>query len=301
MAVDDQGNAIRLSNGVWSAPRSLQHTGLNSVSCTGPAFCAAVGVNGTAFVFRGARWSDAETIDPKSADQADSYGQSSLSTVSCATTTFCMAGDVLGRVSIFNGTRWTRPHPIEPAALYAQDRHHRRAAIVDISCPQPAFCVAITDYGRALLFDGSKWSSPHALASRQVVGLDELVDLPTLTAISCSGPDFCTAVDPNGNAFTFDGASWSHAQPVDTRHSRHGSGLSAISCPSPRSCVAVDDQGRALTLRNGSWGSAVPVDPSLGLISVSCSGAAFCVSLNDLGQASTYDGRTWSKPVDIEP
>jgi hypothetical protein len=302
MAVDDQGNAIRFDDGVWSRPRSLQGTGLNLVSCPSPTFCAAVGVNGDAFLLRGASWSTAMSIDPKSDGEADSFGTSGLSTVSCATTTFCMAGDVLGRVSIFDGNRWTRPQRMEPHDLYKEDRKEAMAGISSLSCPQPKFCVALTVAGRALTFDGATWSSPTSLEPAKVVGLDRFLGLSALAAVSCGGPRTCVAVDPAGNAFTFDGSSWATPQSVDplSAHDGDGDGLTAISCPTAVHCVAVDGRGDALTYDDGSWSAPASVDSTLGLTSISCAARDFCVSLNDLGQVSTYDGHRWTTPKAVE-
>ena len=163
MVVDDQGNAVERHDGAWSGLRSLQHTGLTSVSCSSPSFCVAVGVNGTAFVFRGSTWSTPKSIDAKSAGEIDGYGTSGLNTVSCPTATFCMAGDVLGRVSAFNGTRWTPTAACRVAFLSKADRRSGTAGISSVSCSGPDFCAAVTVQGRALTYDGTTWSGPTAL------------------------------------------------------------------------------------------------------------------------------------------
>src|ERR1039458_8291722 len=35
-----------------------------------------------------------------------------------------------------------------------------------------------------------------------------------LTSVSCASPLFCAAIDDSGNALTYNGSSWSPAQPI---------------------------------------------------------------------------------------
>ncbi len=301
MAIDDQGHGLTYRHGAWSPPRTLQDNGLTSVSCSNPDFCVAVGVNGTAFVWRGSRWSAAVSIDRKSADQVDGFGTSSVNTVSCATPTFCMAGDVLGRVSIFDGSAWTRPRPIESPQLAHADRRAGTAGISSVSCTRARFCAAVTVRGRALTYDGTRWSSPAALEPAAVVNFDRIRRVPALGAVSCAAPTFCAAVDPAGAVFTYDGSTWSAPRPVDPQAQSDSNGMTSISCPTTRFCVAVDDSGHAFAYDGTTWSDASAVDPIVGLATVSCGDPTFCVALNDLGQAATFDGGSWTSPRDIDP
>ena len=188
VAVDDQGNALRFVNGVWSKPRSLQTSALTGVSCTAPDFCVAVGANGDAYVLRGAGWSPATAVGHKSAGGADSSGTSGLSAVSCVGTTFCMAGDVVGRVWTFDGRRWTRPRRIEPRGDYLTDRQAGTAGISGLSCATPTFCVAVTVGGRALIFDGKSWSTPSTLEPAKSVSSDRYLSHNALGGRVVPGP-----------------------------------------------------------------------------------------------------------------
>jgi hypothetical protein len=303
VAVDDQGNALRFVNGVWSKPQSLQASALTGVSCTAPDFCVAVGVNDDAYVLRGAAWSPAPPIGHEGAGGADSSGTSGLSAVSCVGTTFCMAGDVAGRVWTFDGRRWTRPRRIEPRGAYLTDRQAGTAGISGLSCATPTFCVAVTVGGRALIFDGKSWSTPSALEPAQSVSSDRYLSHSALAGVSCPGPGFCVAVDPTGNVVTLRGGSWSAPRPIDplSAGAGDGDGLNAVSCVAVEHCVAVDGRGDALTDDNGVWSQVASVDATLGLTSISCGATDSCVALNDLGQAATSDGRSWSAPHAIEP
>jgi hypothetical protein len=163
-------------------------------------------------------------------------------------------------------------------------------------------CVAVTVAGHALTFDGKSWSSPDALEPAKNVDLDRFLSVPALAAVSCGSTTFCTAVDPGGNVWTFDGTTWSAPASVDPLSASGGDadGLTAISCPTAQHCVAVDGQGDAITYDGNSWSSATSVDPILGLTDVSCASSDFCVALNDLGQGAAYDGQRWTSVADID-
>jgi hypothetical protein len=299
-AVDDQGNVLRLTDGVWSGPRSIQDAALNSVSCPTVQFCAAVGVNGTAFFLRGTTWSAAGPVDPQSDGQI-AFRTSGLDTVSCASASFCVAGDVLGRVTVFDGSRWKRPHPIEPRDLFRSARRSGEAEISGVSCPRATFCAAVSADGYALTYDGKSWSTPVQLEPARLVGIDRYIGQPALAGVSCPTPTFCATVDPSGNVFTFDGTTWSAPRSVDPQAgTAHATGVTAVSCPTSQTCVAADELGKVVTSAGGSWSGAVPVDPTLGLAALSCPSSTFCVALNDVGAAFTYDGHSWSPRQDID-
>ena len=70
--------------------------------------------------------------------------------------------------------------------------------------------------------------------------------------MSCPSASFCVAVDDDGNAFTYNGSSWSTPSRIDTIGD-----LTSVSCPSSSFCVAVDqppngDPANAVTYTNTS-------------------------------------------------
>ena len=106
-----------------------------------------------------------------------------------------------------------------------------------------------------------------------------------LSSVSCPSSSFCTAVDLNGNALTFNGSVWS--APTDV-----GGTPSSVSCPSAAFCAAVDTNGNLLTFNGGSWTA-----PSSGggpqLNSVSCPSASFCAAVDVNGDATIWNGSAW--------
>jgi hypothetical protein len=78
-------------------------------------------------------------------------------------------------------------------------------------------------------------------------------------------------VDNGGNAYTFDGTSWSNAQSIATDT------LYSISCPSASFCAAVDSAGNAYTFDGTSWSNAQSIATDT-LYSISCPSTSFCAA-----------------------
>ena len=159
-------------------------------------------------------------------------------------------------------------------------------------------------------------------------------------SVSCApGSSFCAAVDNNGNAFTYDGSTWSAPSDVDPAA---GETTYSISCASTTLCEDADWHGSAVTYDGSSWSApvGVPFDPftfpplfsvscapestfctagdqdgyahyySGGIWTtltpavdaqfVSCSSSDFCAAVDGNGDATTFDGMSWSSPVTID-
>ena len=98
-----------------------------------------------------------------------------------------------------------------------------------------------------------------------------------------------------GNAFTYNGASWSGPDAIDIY------GLARVSCTSASFCVAVDIRGNALIYNGASWSSPVAADGTFRYFtSVSCTSPTFCMAVDAYGNASIYNGTTWSAPVYVD-
>jgi hypothetical protein len=303
-AVDDLGNAVHLEGEAWSRPVHLESAnGMSAVSCATPTFCVAVDTGGQYARFNGRTWSKLHSFDVPVAERYNLLlGLSGVTTVSCPTTRFCMAGDVLGKYFTFDGDRWQGPKHVEPVKLLNTDRGAEAAAIVEVSCTGPHFCAAVTARGRALTWNGTRWSSPDTLVSGLAQTLDQVRLLPGLAGVSCSSPTQCVAVSPGGYAYTYDGSAWSPPLSVDTEAARKGSdeGLTAVSCVASSFCMAVDGLGRSLSYDGTSWAPPYIVDSALGLNDVSCASPSFCVALDDLGEAAVFNGTTWKAPRTVD-
>jgi hypothetical protein len=109
------------------------------------------------------------------------------------------------------------------------------------------------------------------------------------TSVSCPTAGFCELVDSVGNAFMFDGTSWT-GQAIDT-----GISLNSVSCTSNTFCVAVDSNGNTLTYNGTGWTDPHAIGLSTDLLSVSCSSATFCMAVDAGGNAFTFDGSNWTE------
>jgi hypothetical protein len=234
MAVDARDSSAFLFNGsTWSSaprindPASSTATGMASVSCSSPSFCAAIDNGSNAFTFNGTSWSPAAVIDP----------DNELSTVSCPSARFCAAVDYGPNVIAFNGASWSKPSAIDPSG-YLQA----------VSCASANFCVAIDRKGNALTFNGSTWSAP---VNADPNGLSMGEGGISWPVVSCPASNFCAAVDgAGGNVVTFDGSSWTAPVNIDSKAAHSVSGpvlifLMSVSCRSAAFCVAGDTIGDA--------------------------------------------------------
>jgi hypothetical protein len=234
MAVDARDSSAFLFNGsTWSSAPSINdpgqstQTGMASVSCSSPSFCAAVDNGSNAFTFNGTSWSPAAVIDRGN----------ELSTVSCPSASFCAAVDYGPNVVTFNGTSWSKPSAIDPGT-YLQA----------VSCASASFCVAIDRKGNALTFNGSTWSAPVKADPNGLSMGEGGISWPV---VSCPTSKFCAVVDGNdGNVVTFDGTSWTPPVNIDAEAANSDKTpvlvfLMSVSCQSAVFCVAGNSSGNA--------------------------------------------------------
>jgi hypothetical protein len=115
-----------------------------------------------------------------------------------------------------------------------------------------------------------------------------------LLSVSCPTASFCAAVDFSGDAFTYNGSSWS-SQSIDA-----GNILESVSCPTASFCAAVDYDGNVFTYNGSSWSSPDRIDAGYNLYSVSCPSASFCAAGDNNGNVLTYNSGSWSSPRSID-
>jgi hypothetical protein len=250
-------------------------------------------------------------------------GVGSATAVSCPTASFCVATDTAGGVTMFDGTGWTVQAAFTPPGV----------PLVSVSCTSATFCMAVDsgdgEYGSGTyLWNGKYWAagglpgnyldSVSCISDTFCMALGNLntgvfasswnghswgtqteVDSPAASVqVSCASPQFCAAVDANGDAMTFSGSSWSQPDPIDPGVVEP---LATVSCPAASFCTAMDGFGQAFTYTTAGWSKAVGVENSAGVTSVSCTSASFCVAADLSGNVVTeYDG-TWSAPVNVDP
>lgn len=294
------------TGGRWSAPMPIRGVrSLAAVSCATRSLCVAVGGRVAVSDHRGV-WSAPATIDARAGVN------DGLVTVSCASPRFCLAADAAGRVIRFDGTSWSKPATVD------------RAGLSEISCVSLRFCGAVDQAGEALFFNGSAWSAPSALpggpqldaiactAGNVCMALDgagvgadverdgHWTDAGSLavstpqggsepdspSAVACSGPGFCAALDDFGDAFTWTGRQWSAPSRFD---GALADGSDAVSCASARFCMALDGDGVVSRWAGGSWSAPHAIDAAdAGLAGVSCAAVGFCVAVDGRGHALSY-------------
>lgn len=196
-----------------------------------------------------------------------------LLSASCATPSFCVAVDGGAHAYVFDGSQWS-----SPKALSAQGGPGGQVA--SVSCTSPSFCVAVPPGSDGVVtWNGATWSAPRTVSANALEG------------VSCVGTSFCTAVDGEGDAFEYNGSSWS-------RGSGDWGGISGVSCVNSSFCVSVS--GGVSVFDGSSWTEPNQQGATSNFTGVSCPTTSYCLAVDALGQALTFTG-TWSAPVPIEP
>lgn len=155
------------------------------------------------------------------------------------------------------------------------------------SCVTPAFCVAVDNGGRALVFRGSKWSRPKAIDA----------DPTGFTGVSCASETFCIATDTDGFASKWNGKSWSPPSQIDPTNLPEEMQL-YVSCPTTTFCAGADSSGYLLTWNGRSWKRVQPLDRygnAGSFNAVSCSTTSFCVAVGLSGGYAVFNGVRWTK------
>lgn len=291
---------------------------LNSVSCTSPSFCMAVGTFIESFdppisrtlaeTWNGTQWSIVTTPDGTSSSN-------DLSAVSCTSPGFCVAVGYetsdesgfpdSGLIEMWDGSSWTLESGSDPSG----------AVLSGVTClgSSGSDCVAVGDTPTSsgsdslvLSWDGTSWSV--------VSSPDPDTGFNNLSGVSCLGSSDCFAV---GNGFdagkpyyplieTWNGSTWS----VDQSHSGTAeTWLDGISCSSSdesTGCLAVG-QGDAELWNGSGWSNvSTPSFPNGSiLVSAACTSPTSCIAVGYSGPdtlAETLSGSSLSSmPTPNQP
>jgi hypothetical protein len=313
------------SGAAWTAVSSPNATlsggNIQSVSCSAPDACTAVGTNLDASGINvtlaerwdGTSWARQATPNPPG-NTAPSVAPDLLG-VSCPAADFCAAvgaykspGAGATQVSIaetWNGTSWTWQSFPVPADSDG-------AGLTGVSCTSPRFCEAVgtyfdtsaaTNVTLAATWNGTSWS----LQSTPNPGGFNFEQFNT---VSCASPTFCEAW-ASGNAGNpgvtlaeqWDGTSWS-SQTVPSNAT-----VNSVSCVSATFCEAVGPD-QAFAWDGSAWSAqTIPAPADNGNLSgVSCASLKFCEAVgeynnngNDVGVAVEWDGSAWSAQTTPSP
>ena len=136
------------------------------------------------------------------------------------------------------------------------------------------------DTNEAFRLSAGSWAAAGVLKESELSGGSST---DNASAISCSGPHFCAALDYFGDAFTWTGGS------VWSRHKFTGvASTNAVSCPTRVTCTAVDSNGFARRWNGTDWSPKQQIDQHRGLSDVSCPTARFCLAVTLGGRALSY-------------
>ena len=154
--------------------------------------------------FNGATWSAPQKpVGLK----ADAYA------LSCGSATLCVASDIDGHVATFNGTTWSKAVGIFDYG--------------SLSCVSSNWCL-MSVYTDFQTFDGTHWSTPQTG--------------PAVDGVSCSSSEFCVAADDLGQAFVYNGSTWSGPTEVTSPLEP----IFSLSCPSVGFCAALAGNNNVL-------------------------------------------------------
>jgi hypothetical protein len=299
---------------------------LESVSCTGPMFCMAVGsYQGAtaeltlAEVWNGTGW----TIVPSPNGSTTDFNQ--LSSVSCASAASCVAvGAYSNGTSDFtlgeswDGHSWTISPTVNPSTASGNPSQ----SLSGVACTSSTSCTAVGGYSidvntaQTLVetWDGHTWSVvPSANTSS--------TDADYLNSVSCSTPTSCMAVGSVNSspsqtmAEQWNGTTWSIVTTLNASTTTSNV-LNEVTCTNPSFCMAVgyNDTGASppslIEMWNGTaWSivsgpsTSVPNSDENFLYGVSCTDPSNCVAtghwsntgdVKDSTLIESWNGLAWS-------
>jgi hypothetical protein len=292
---------------------------LDGVSCSGVAFCVAVGYQ-TALgsqqtlieTWNGTTWSVTSSPDGGGFNALD--GVSCWSATSCVAVGFDQSGSTYQTlVESWDGVSWSIVSSLDPGS---GDDY-----LNGVSCISSSSCVAVgfdesgsTDDTLIETLSGGSWSVTSS--SDPSGSFNELEGVSCTSATSCVSVGFDAGSVNETLIETLAGGIWSVTSSPSPGSSSNS--LNGVSCTSTTSCVAVGtDQGGSIrqtlieTLSGGSWSVTSSPDPgssSNQLLGVSCSGAASCDAVGNDTDGSTQqtliesgNGGSWSTDVSTSP
>jgi hypothetical protein len=266
--------AERWNGTAWSLmntpnPPDQADTELQSVSCTSPSACTAVGfvadnnlmtASPVAERWNGTSWSLQSVLVPETNLGAAAW----LYGVSCSTGHNCVAvgyynpqpgqaGFLVPFSERWNGSSWSVLRvPVPTGTTSAQ--------LTGVSCTAPNACTAVgasstdgfaTSVRLAERWNGTAWSL-------ESVPNPGPASTPELAQVACPTSAVCTAVGTNFGTSDGMAARWSGGTWAPQSIAAHGITLSGVSCSTVLTCIAVghgtDSAGSAVTFAAG-WTS----------------------------------------------
>jgi hypothetical protein len=311
---DGSGNAAGLAaswNGVsWQLQTMPDPMLPDSVSCTSPTFCEAVGPAAAA-TWNGTSWQSQSFPVPNGASIVNVGGVSCVSAVSCEAVGSYQVTPCCNYVALaasWDGNSWTLQATPSPArAMFA--------GLNAVSCVTAGACeaggyfelertgsfVGPTVRGLAEIWNGSSWQHQRIVQPASATS-------NSLGAVSCVSANRCEAVGSHlggsgsliGLAEAWNGARWRIQKTPDPSHELNAIHLSlnAVSCVAARFCIAAGEssanpQPVETEMWNGSSWQPQPFPRPIPLTSVSCTSVDFCMAVGERF-AFSWNGTSWS-------
>jgi hypothetical protein len=299
---------------------------LNAVACT--TVCFAVGSHPSTDPgspqpliekWNGSAWSTLTVSLPAGAFSGELDG------ISCTSASACVAvgqfinssGDEEALAVTYNGTKWSAQGIANPANMYA-------GQLLAVSCTNSTSCVAVgTLYGSDTYYGGGAFAESWNGSSwtNQPVAYNPGTLEATLSSVSCTAANACTAVGNYSNASRrtvplverWNGSSWA-VQMTTNPTNASNMVLNGVVCTGSAACIAVGDYDTSNYAQVGmverwngtSWAFRSVPAPSGGtqvtLNSLSCTSGTACVAVgnfenssgNQVGLSALWDGTNWT-------
>ena len=302
---------------------------LQSVTCSGPGSCVAVGryldasgaTQGLVEQLSNGAWTPAEVVLPAGSLTTGSSAYAELTSVSCPSSGSCTAvglytpntGGEQALVDTLSGGTWSvAAAPIPAPASGSQ--------FLSLACPASGSCVAAGTYqigGTVLGFVDSlsagAWAAanlplPAGTSSQASIVNNDL-------AVSCAAVSSCvvagTTFDGNyeGLIDTLSGGTWT-ATPVATGDGTPSTDLqlTSVACSDAADCVATGlyleagaERGLIDTLAGGTWTSSTapvpagtPAGANVELHNVACPATGTCVADGQSDVSGTINALLWN-------
>jgi hypothetical protein len=284
-AVDNGGRQLTFNPVSPGSPTAVlidpgTKLGLEDIACPSTSQCTAIDVEGKELTF-----DPASTAAPSTAILVPT---STPNRIACPTLTQCTAVDSNGRELTFNPQAPVAPTPVKIDAEQIN-------VFLGITCRSISSCTATSEGGRAVTFNPQSPATAPVVVDDRSPGGDRIGQNSGVSAVSCSGPATCTAVDGNGQELTFNPATSASPPLVQIDP---GNQLIALACAGQIECTAVDDI-QEVTFDPVSPGRHKPITIApgsfAGLDGVDCVALTRCTAIRPAGQI-TFNPRSPGKP-----
>lgn len=303
IAVDEAGNIVTLTAGVWDKVHVDSSGALDDISCPTTGLCVAIDNAGDVVT------STEPTGGATSWTVVHVDGTNALTSVSCPSATLCVATDDAGNIV-------TSTEPSNPTAGAWTVTPVRDPGIHDVSCPSTGLCVAIDNAGDVVT--STKPSNPTTKAWI-VTRIDGTA---AIDGVSCPSVNLCVAVDIDNRVLSSTNPTGG-ATAWTATYIEGPNGLRDVSCGTPNLCAATTYGG------NGSDGNVIassdpaggadawtetnvygdPIEKpnpifelyAIGLTGVSCPSASLCAVVDTQGRIIVGTPSPAAAPVNISP